>query len=329
MLKKILLTITILYSIYSVALAQKKIKYDGFFELVLKGEYNDIYVRSFYTTKLEFNIQLDENTKIEIDTRANSKYRNVELYEASASINISNFVSIDVGDIKKKFGFEEWFSREKLHTIKRSMINRFLEPAGYVNREPGIHINYEDNRSSLCSGLHYNESHNFTFLLKGHKNKLVGLNTVFFNFQYIHRKDEPIPNSFAINAGFKDSLKYFYNEVEFFYGLNPIETYYSRVCNEKYNIYFAGVRTIINNKYYLKNFFITYIEPLILSSFLINNIENSDVNKIEILIGLNLYFNNNIRVMFNGDLILSNNEYNKNKRSLADSNIIMQLQIRW
>jgi len=309
--------------------AQKKVSYDGYFEIGGKSEYDDIYIESYYKVKLETEFEINENTKIEIDMRSDSEDREMRLYEASASIDITERLELEIGDLRKRFGIEEWTSREKLPTIRRSMINRYFEPLGYVNREPGIQLEWKMEDFFISCGIHYNESHAFTFIARGSKSKLAGFDKVFAAFQTIRTRDGQVPHSSAFNGGLVCNVKGFNMELEAFYGQDPIESYYSSISGEKDNVYFSALKTTISKKFSLNSKVISVFEPLLLAGILVNDIDYIDVNRIQVLLGINIYFNDNTRLMINGDLILSNHFYNKSKRTLSGSNAIIQLQIRW
>jgi hypothetical protein len=72
------------------------------------------------------------------------------------------------------------------------------------------------------------------------------------------------------------------------------------------------------------------IEPLILLSLYIPDIDIPDTHVIQTLIGLNLYFTKNVRFRINGDLHLTKNEYNEAGDYATDeSRVIFDLQVRF
>ena len=118
--------------------AQKKVSYGGFLEVGGQWEHKDIYVESYYKTKLEFKLKINDFTKVELDIRTNSEKRTFDIYEASAGFKLNSRLELSVGDLKKRFGLEEQVSRENLSTIKESMTNDYLKILGYAGRETGI-----------------------------------------------------------------------------------------------------------------------------------------------------------------------------------------------
>ncbi|MGK9476797.1 porin [Melioribacter sp. OK-6-Me] len=308
---------------------QKKVEYNGYFEIGGKAEYNGIYIESYYKAKMEFEYKINNNTKVEVDIRGNSEDREIILYKASAEFELLENLELEIGDLKKRFGYEEWTSREKLPTIRRSIVNRYLEPLGYVNREPGIHIEWEKEDFLLSGGVHYNESHTASYVIKAVKKSLWSLDGAFANLQIIRTRDTEIPNATAFNAGIFDTIAGIASVLEFYYGLDPIESHYSALSGCDNDVYLGAARFITSKVFRFNGKILTGFEPVLSGALLVNNTDFMDVNKIQLLLGCNFYFNDSARLMINGDLITNNCLYNKSKRSLTDSNVMIQLQVRW
>jgi hypothetical protein len=309
--------------------SQKKVSYDGYFEIGGKAEYNGIYIESYYKAKMEFEYKINKYTEVEIDIRGNSEDREIILYEASAEFELSDNLELEVGDLKKRFGYEEWTSREKLPTIRRSIVNRYLEPLDYVNREPGIQIEWEGDDFLLLGGMHYNESHTASYVIKAVKKSISSLDGVFANLQIIRTRDTEIPNATAVNAGIFDTISGIASVLEFYYGLDPVESHYSALEGGDNDVYLGAVRFITSKIFLFENKIIRGFEPVLSGAVLVNNMDYTDVNKLQLMLGFNFYFNDNTRLMINGDLVASNRPFSKSKRTLTDSSAMIQLQVRW
>ncbi len=328
-MRRLLLVFLSIQLLPVVLYSQKKVSYDGYFEIGGKAEYNGIYIESYYNAKMEFEYKVNENTEVEIDLRGNSEEREITLYEASAEFELLDNLELEVGDLKKRFGYEEWTSREKLPTIRRSIVNRYLEPLGYVNREPGIQIEWEKEGFLLSGGVHYNESHTASYVIKAVKKSLWSLDGAFANLQIVRTRDTEIPNATAFNLGIFDTVAGIASILEFYYSLDPVESHYSALEGNDNDIYLGAIRFITSKVFRFENKIIPYFEPVLSGAVLVNNMDYTDVNKLQLLLGFNFYFNNNTRLMINGDLVSGNRPYSKSKRSLTESNIIIQLQVRW
>jgi len=316
-------------SIFSIA--QKKVEFDGYFTLGGYVKYNDISGHSFYTAKIESKYKISDDIKVEIDIRGNSENKEIELHEASTSFKINKAVELKVGNLKKRYGVEEQVSREKLLTINKSLINIYFEPLGFVSRDPGVQLNWStDENVNLISGIHYNDSKRVTFLSRFDFKGVLGVKKIGGGLQYITEYSGSLKNSLISSMDIQFDSRFLNSELEFFTGIDPINTYYSQIMNpdSKSKCFFAG-KVLLSKAFEFQNSFITALEPFLLGCYLARDIDRIDVNSIQLNTGLNIYFHNDVRLMINGDLILTNTAWNKEERSLYGSNIIFQLQVRW
>lgn len=327
--KKGYLLIVLILCFASGSLAQKA-KFDGYIELGAEHKYNDLYVESFYKAKVEFKIDLNDRTKVEIDLRAESDEQQIKLNEASVDYDFSDEFRISLGALKKRYGTEELVSREKLATVRRSMINRFLSPLGYVSRDPGIQMRWRTSEQEFFGGFNFNSSHNLTIMSR-YSRKNVGIfSDVGGGFHLVkHLNQQGYDYSYAASVNFNYSTDNLENLMEIFYGMDPVETAYRDLSGSDEKVNFFALRLQSANKFPFKNKILTGIEPLIVFGFLSPDTKHLDVNKLELLLGLNIYIDENIRFMINGDLIFSNTILNKTERSLNESNFIAQFQVSW
>jgi len=310
--------------------AQKKVEYGGYFELGGNVKYNQSYAQSFYNVKLEYKFKINDKTKVEIDFRTDSEKRQLELHESSISFKFSDKIKLEAGDLKKRFGLEEQISNEKLLTINKSVINEYMEPLGFVNRDIGFQLHYNNTRDfSLLGGLHYNESHRFTVVTRFSLAGIMGVEKVGGGIQFANETHSKLPNSYITSLDLSHTIQSIKTEQEFFLGQDPLESYYSRLLSEKKYVTFFGAKTLITKKYSVSNEIPLSLEPVLILSFLSKNITQLDVNTLQVLLGFNLYFDEDIRLMVNGDLHLTNHEWDKKERTITDSNALLQLQIKW
>lgn len=311
--------------------AQKKVSYGGYFELGGKTEYKDIYTESFYRAKLEYKLKINDFTKVEIDLRANSEDRQIEIYEASAEFKLSPSFKLEVGSLKKRYGLEEQISHENLTTINESMINEYFDPLGFVSRDPGVQLHWTDaeEKTKITWGVHYNESHRITFMTRINRPGFLGLTKVGAGFQYSSERNNELSDTYIASIDAAQDFGFLNSELELFTGQDPIESYYRKISGDEAMVNFFAARTVLTKKIPIDNSFLTCIEPLFQGGFLVKDIDQFNVNSIQLLIGCNIYFDEDIRLMINGDLMLSNHAYDIDERTLYGSNVIAQLQIRW
>lgn len=315
----------------STAEAQKKMSYGGYFELGGKAEYKDVYVESFYRAKLEFEMKINEKVKVEVDIRADSENRQFEIYEAAATFKLTPNFKLEVGDLKKRFGLEEQVSHEKLPTIKESMINEYLEPFGYVNREPGVQLHWTDDEkiTAITGGFHYNESHKSTLMSRLSRAGLLGFDNIGINLQYSIERRLEMPDTYAVSMDFAYTIGSVGGNLEIFHGQDPIESYYRVSRGDYEKVKFFGIKSLTIKKFIIDSDLIKGIEPFIQPSILVRDMRNFDVNTVQLTAGINLYFDDNVRFMINGNLDLTNHSYDKDERTLYGSGVYGQLQVRW
>lgn len=323
--------IAILFVNVQILQAQKKVDYGGYFEVGGKVKYNYIYVQSFYKVKLEYKLKINDITKVEIDIRGDSEDRQIELYEGSASFKINKNFEFEIGDLKKRYGLEEETSREKLPFVEESMINAYLEPLGFVSRDPGLQIHWNDDNeiTKVTGGVHFNESHRTTLMTLIKRKNFWGLDKVGASFQLALESDNELPNTWIANINTEKDFGFVNCEIEFFTGQDPNESYYRRIVGEDGKVNYFGSKALLTKKIFFDSDFIKCIEPLFLGSFLSKDTDHFDINSIQLLAGFNIYFDEKIRLMINGDLILTNHSYYKKERTIVGSNVVAQFQIRW
>lgn len=311
--------------------AQKKVNYGGYFEIGGRVEYKDVYAESFYRAKLEFGIKVNDKIKVELDIRGDSEDRQFRLYEASVTFKFNHNFKLEAGALKKRYGLEEQISHEKLATITESMVNEYLDPLGYVNRDPGVQLYWTDdsNASSVMGGIHYNESHRLTIVSRINRAGLLGLKNAGLSFQFSKENRQDMPDTYALNLDLSHEICSANIDFEAFLGQDPVESLYRAVAGNPVKVEFFGLRSLLTKKYSVDSDFLTGIEPVLMGSFLVKDINQFDVNSVQLLVGCSFYFDDDVRFMINGNLNLSNHSYCKTERNLYGSNVIGQLQIRW
>ena len=310
--------------------AQKKVKYDGFVELGEEVVYKELYVQGFVRSKLEFKLDLNKRTEVELDIRAYSDQEQIELHEASVEYEISKSLEVAFGQLKKGFGKEEMTSRENLKLIQRSFVNRYLSPFGYVSRDPGIHVKWENKEEEILAGIFYNNSHNLTLMTRYIKRNILGFNSIGAGLHIVrHFNQKALDNSYAASLDFSRRLGEWDNDLELFFGTDPQKSSLNNIAGIDEDVNFFAVKLKSAYKFVYDNTILRGIEPIMLLGMIVPDTENFDVNKYQFLIGLNIYIDDDIRFMINGDLILSNNKMDKNERTLFGSNAMAQLQVRW
>ncbi len=313
--------------------AQTAMSYTGSLSTGLYYEYQDSHTRKANRAKIEFNVNIKKNIKGQIDIRNRKKTNEIYLKGAWIKLRSDSPVKIKIGSIKKRFGFEETFSKDELYTIDTSIINRHMEYFGYVIRGQGVEIyrkyKGEGHPYSFNTGAYYHESQNYYF-----SGRMVKHNFPFFDhagvsgilrFSLLNSKESF--GAFGIDVS--KSVNSMNFEAELFYGDDTDATAFRRLSGRWEKVNFLGFRSLIRKEIKLNKSRLRKIEPLVMFCYLAPDTESLDVHQLQSLLGLNLYVTKKTRFRINGDMVLSNNPVEKDKYYYTDSRVSSEFQIRW
>jgi hypothetical protein len=105
-------------------------------------------------------------------------------------------------------------------------------------------------------------------------------------------------------------------------GQDPFESEFEKSFGDGKNVYFTGGKFLYGHRF-------GRIEPVIVSSLLVPDLEVFDINTIQLLLGFNYYAASMLRLGLNGDLLLATSSENQDERTYAGSNVILQMQLAW
>lgn len=317
--------------------SQQKVSYDGYVSAGGKIEYKG-FAESFYRAKMQLEFKISDFVEAQVDLRGRSGRREVELREISGEFKYWGKTRLKVGNLKKRFGMEELLSREKLYTIERSLINRHISPMGYVGREVGVQLykkwkDGDNDNYSYYAGISYNESRAVGANGRISIHDALGLSHLGFDAVYAKFKGELIfgdpLDAFAFSMDLSKKIGHYVSEAEIFVGKDPMETRIGRLVGDRRSVYFGAMRSLHVYRLELDDKTLKAIEPVILLSFLAPDTRDFGVNQFQMLIGFNIYFDEDVRLLFNGDLILSNSRYRRDDRFYTGSTVMTEIQFRW
>lgn len=313
--------------------AKEKVKYDGYISTGVEYIIKEIYSEVYYKGKMEFKIQLDNFIEGTLDFRGRSVDKEVDLKAAFVRFAYWPRLRIKVGRIKKRFGLEELVSKEKLVTIEESLMNRYLAPFGYVVRGTGIDVyqGYKGNGSpyGFHLGCFYNESHHNFFLGRFTRYGTLGFDQISINGIYRLGITQGLRDYFALSLDLSRNIIGLWWECEMFYGQDPEESDYRFFLGNTAKVHFFGIRSLLLYLWETQQQIVQGIEPLLLFSFLAPDVEASNVHRIQILLGCNIYFHPKVRFRLNSNLNLTNNRVNPDEYVMNESKFTVELQLRW
>ena len=319
--------------------AQDKVSYDGYIAMDVRSEHGKEYVDLFSKAKIEFKLDLEDHIRAVIDIRGNSNDPEIELKEVHALFKCDPKFRMKIGNIKRCFGIEEMISQEDLYTIEESHINAYMSPFGYVGRAPGTQVykEYDGKGPPRSYYLQASSDQSYNVTLNGrisHHNLCgswcLGLDGVYQRTDLDQPPREYPPNTYAVSIDLSRQTGLFYTDLEAFFGLDPIETQLSDFSGEDRDVVFTGLKWLLAQYWRIDGNLLEGVEPLFLSSILVPDTKYMNANRIEILLGLNVYLYEDVRLRFNGDLILANSKHNLHDRTLAaGSKVSSELQLKW
>ena len=333
-MKKITVTVCLKILILSLPLAaEEKIKFEGYASSGMEYYDDEVYASCYYQGKLKVETTLDENFKAVLDFRGRSETNEVELKGAYLRIKYSPWAHIKIGQIKKRFTLEEMSSEEDLPTIQVSLLNRHMDPFGFVVRGNGVSVyrDYEGDGVPVGyqAGVYYNESHHIYGVARFDRYSAGSFQR--FGLGGVYRE--------SIGSGDKSAMAFsldgswvfdrFSTEIESVWGQDPVESHYRQLQNRSDKAQFVGGRFLITYKYPVERRFLTAWEPMALFCFLAPDTDQCEVHQIQCLVGLNIYLHKKVRIRINGDLILCNNSLDTSKYTMSGSGVMAEVQTRW
>lgn len=314
--------------------SQEKAKLEGWVRAGLSKVHEERESESFYAAKVQYKIKLGKGLEAQIDLRGASTRHEIELREAYFTADAGEGLNLDFGQHKKRFGLEYQKSKENLRTLERTQIYRYLETFGFAGRE--LNARYyrttkEDKRRSGYSfSLGYNEAHDVNLVARWERLRALGSFTLGVNG--LLQRDK-MDNGAQFVSGFGLDLardtEAHHVEIEAVVGQDPFQSEFERDFGEGRKVYFAGGKLLYSHRFVLKASAARAFEPVAAASLLAKDLDRFEVNTVQLLAGVNYWFSPYARLSCNTDFLLSNSPGNTHERTLAGSNYVLQMEVRW
>lgn len=305
-------------------LTAKDISYSGWGKTGLRvydrNILNGYSQETYYEGKFQLEFEYDDKIEAQLDLRGNSIDNSFELREFSVKFKYSDRLRWKVGNIKKPFAYEHTVNREDLISVDRSNVYNRISKLGYGGRSIGImaYSNYSKKRHDFPYSYYFyvykDNSLNSGAVARGiyhDGNYSYGLSYMFQS----HGGPEDIMTH-GIAADFLIEKKRYSSSFEMFFIQDPIEGILREEQNDtaikKRNVpvYAAGTKLLSSISFKTDAEIITKIEPYLMMSYYMPDIEVTANHVIQADIGANFYFTKKVRLRFSGDLMLTKNENN-------------------
>ena len=320
------------------ARAQKDVDYDGVAEIGAAWIYATTQTEGirYFRGKIEFDIELSDEIDLQLDFRGDSRDEQVELRELHVDFVYTDAWRVRVGFLRKRFGQEDLTSRENLPVVERSDVNDFLSDLGYVGRDYGVHFfrRYDDEGPpvSYLAGLAYNDSR--TASAHGHLILHDRADTRRFLAGLVFRRSKDIKveagvqHVAAANLGVEVERGPLTVGVEAFGGNDPVETALRGFTGENDRVFFLAGRGVAYRRIALPGRVVRAAEPVLMLGVLAPDAAHPDAHRIQARGGLNVYFDDDVRLMVEGFGLAARNRFQAD-RVYSGSTFRVVLQARW
>lgn len=279
--------------------------------------------RSYYDAEIDFETKRKEGTRAVASFRAKSKDTAVVVEDAYIDHKLDDGEFIHAGQTKKILGLEYHQSDRDRLTITRSPMYRKLEEFAYVGREMTIRWEQEPDLKAGERGyqasIGYSESIDANVI--GHVEQPFADGDLSVGAWIMLQSDR-------IDAGrqlvYATIMSLWSNrsdhrfQLEAMAGKDPYMSEYSRAFGDGKPVHFAGVKAQYGLG--IKTAAANLLEPLLQTSVTTHDLNTPGYNTIQILLGLNFWTSEALRLSFNVEGIGTNSTLDLKTRAYNDSN---------
>jgi hypothetical protein len=287
---------------------------------------------TYYEGKFQAEFEINKHIEAQLDFRGNSDEQKVDLREFSAKFSYIPWLKFEMGNIKRPFGSEYMESEEDLAAVRRSYLTEVSGDLGYTGRSVGIMAYYNTKDVEKFPHSYYL----YVFKNNNLQNGLVARYVRHFSdisagvnyFLLNTGGDYPIStNGMATNFLYKK--KDFLFETEFMLLQDPVESIRRKLqlIKDK-DVWAWGARVLSVIEFDTDAEIIEEIEPLILLSYFQPDAKVAGQHTIQALVGVNFYFDKDVRLRLNADALLTKNEYGDDYNT-HDSRFTLELQVKF
>ena len=326
--------LAVLLASSTLSFAQSKTTLSGWLRVGADYTYNETFSESFYRAKLQVETKVDDDIDAQIDLRGESDTHEIELREAFLTADLGKAIDLEFGQSKKRFGYEFQKSHEKLVTVERTLIYQYLEPIGFGGRDLNFRYHRKardkERPTGISASVGYNEAHDFSFV--GHITRLNAIGSFALGGSGTIKMDkiqEGYQTVWGAGLELIRDTEAHHVEVEAIAGMDPFASEIEKKVGDGKNVYFLGGKILYAHRMKTSRQLIKAIEPVIVTSFLVRDLDTIGRNTISALAGLNFYVAKQARVSMNVDVQLTSSPADHSERSSVGSTGIIQMELQW
>jgi len=317
------------------SLAQDDFSFDGYVATTATTVYKALHPEIFYHAKVEVQYKVNKMMEAQLELKGQSNEgERIRFREANIRVKLGKEDKIKVGNMKKLVGEEEMYSEEDLVTIDRTYIYTYISPMNHVGRDIGVQYVHESKESDLdySIGAYMNNSRTFAAVGRISSAALLSSTTLAASAVIQNQQlDEGTSVATVLgNLSASHNDKAFYWNVEGFAGIDPFASRFRQLeeGSTKARVWLAGGKAVGSYFFRFDDEDHRGIEPVFLTGYLVPDTRNSKVYTLELLVGVNYYFDKHTRLRLNIHPLLTANGVN-NEFSQVGSSAILEFQLRW
>lgn len=223
-------------------------------------------------------------------------------------------------------------NRDELIPVNRSNAQNQIELLGYGGRQISLmgYYKYDDDKPDFPYSYYIylfrnNTSTDGLFFRGGYH---WGDAALSLNFAYQRYSAEDNINTAGFGLDFALEKKRYTFHAGLFYLDNPFAIPFEGIHLREETIYASGGNVMFGYRFKYDAEFMKMVEPFLLFSFYVPDLDATDNHQLQVLAGCNLYIEKDVRLRLNTDLRLLKNEF-IDKYSTRGSLVILELQVRF
>jgi hypothetical protein len=287
--------------------------------------------KTYYEGKLQAEIVITKHVDAKLDFRGHSDDSSVEFREFSAKFGYFKDVKIKIGNLRKPFGMEQFVDNEERDAIDESYIHRELSDRGYAGRAVMLTVyhKYKKNHEDALPYSYYVSLYKDNALAFGaiarveyHNNDWIVGGGVFLQHNGVGSEITTIAASGDVSFDFDR----YQPLLEVIYAQDPIEELQRRVSGVLENVNVLGIRTVHKFICNTNSTIITSVQPFVLVGCFIPDLKTAGTHTFQANLGVNVYFEPNVRFRVNTDLLLHKTIY-ATRYETYDSRVTAEVQV--
>lgn len=302
------------------------------FSMIDRNKLRKYNQETYYEGKLQADIKINKHLDAQLDMRGSSEDARFILREFSVRFDYLTYMKFKAGNLKKPFGQEQLLNSEELPTIRRSYIRNSIGDFGYGGRSVGVMAYYNYKKK--------NPEFPFSYALMLYKDNSLFSGTTAraayhsgsiayaLNYQLQTLGGDEKITTYGISSDITYENKTTYTSIEGFYVQDPFESIRERTAGKDGKAFAGGLKLTAAVNLATGYKVIESIEPVVLLGGYLPDASTSRYHTIETLIGANFYFDDDVRLRLNADLLLTKSIYNS-RYSTIDSRVTTEVQVRF